>query len=177
MDVHRFDAFARNLASGTSRRAFIRNLTRGGAGALASIGVVRSTQAARQPTGTGSGTTGQNGCEPISCPAGRVFSESACACVCDVVCRPNFVLDQATCNCYCTLSDFYVCPRPDQVYDDNSCACVCAIEDCPGDAELNPDTCACFCPYYDRLRSGREGRPCHLRMLLRPDVRIPEGPR
>jgi len=31
MDVHRFDAFARNLASGTSRRAFIRNLTRGGA--------------------------------------------------------------------------------------------------------------------------------------------------
>lgn len=144
MDVHRLDAFARTLAAGTTRRAFLRILTRGGAGALAGLGV--TGQAAAQPTGSDSGETSQPVCDPIACPAGQVFSETECACVCDVVCRPNFRPDPTTCICYCTLGDFHVCDRPDQVYDDGACACVCANEECPGDAVLDPETCACYCP-------------------------------
>jgi hypothetical protein len=132
MDVHRFDAFARTLVAGSTRCSFIRVVTRGGAGALAGIGLARPARAARQPTGSGEGGTSQPACDPIACPAGRVFSETECACVCDVVRRRNSRLDPATCNCLCTLSDFHVCPRPDHVCDDNVRACVCANEDCPG---------------------------------------------
>jgi len=156
MGVHRFDTLARTLASAATRRAFLRGLAGTGAGVLAGGGVASRTVAARQPEGQGTGVSTQPGCEEINCPAGRVFSEDACACVCDVVCPPNFYLDQATCNCYCALGDFYVCPREDQVYDDNACECICAIKDCPGDAILDPVGCGCYCPDSIVCEPGEE---------------------
>jgi hypothetical protein len=169
MDDGQFDALTRTLATGATRRRLMGFLAGSGTAALIGVRSILRTSAAPptaqgEPVGTGVANT--PACEDIDCPQGLVVDPETCTCDCAIDCPPNRAPDPNTCTCYCTLSDSYVCPRPDQVYDDDACLCVCNLEcnqpgktldqgdcacvciddDCPGDAIFDPDTCTCSCP-------------------------------
>jgi len=120
MDDQRFDALARSLATGTSRRLILKGLIGGALG-----GMVRLVQ-----------RTGTLAVDP--CPIGQAECNGGCV----PSCPPNHIFGPQ-CQCICTLSDSHVCPNPLHVYDNCQCACDDDLE-CPGEQEIvDQETCAC----------------------------------
>lgn len=177
MHDHRFDALTRLFAAGTTRRAAMRFF----AGAAAATFIVdqpgrTAAGALLEAPGEGQATNPPGDCAVLDCPSGTLFSPETCACVCDVQCQPNFAPDpNHNCACFCTLGDFYQCPRTDQVYDDGLCACVCPDDNCPGDSVQDPETCLCFCRGNIQCADGEAPDPttceCVCNRNLRAAVR------
>ncbi|XP_055358334.1 vascular endothelial growth factor C-like isoform X2 [Betta splendens] len=85
----------------------------------------------------------------VLCGPNRVLQESTCECVCrngltEDSCDPGWKLDHKTCECQCEgQGEGKRCPAG-QRWDEDLCGCVCAAN-CPRNQPLNPETCLCEC--------------------------------
>ena len=83
-----------------------------------------------------------------SCPAGRTFDPSACACRCATCPAPQVIADSNTCQCACPDSAAANCQGLPAGYSFNqqTCRCECAPRQCAFPTVFNPERCACECP-------------------------------
>src|SRR5262245_47836891 len=90
MDDRRFDVFVRMLASGHSRRQFVKGLFGFGSATVAGVAVGQGTsEAARRPVSTPT---------PVpTCPGSQTWNGSACVCQSGVPCGPDCCDGSAQC--------------------------------------------------------------------------------
>jgi hypothetical protein len=137
MDDRRFDAIAKSLAAGTSRRSLLKGiLGLGGAAAVGSLGLERESEAARRPTPTPS---------VRNCPAGQVWNGRTCVCLAGPTCGAECCGVGGTC---CDGACCYgVC------FGEELC-CPSSSEYCPSAGECCPPGRRC-CPDYGCLLPGQ----------------------
>ncbi|KAL0993865.1 hypothetical protein UPYG_G00114890 [Umbra pygmaea] len=121
----------------------------------------------------------------LLCGPNKVLDEESCDCVCEnglteATCRPGTRLDQENCECLCEEQPAQgTCP-PNQLWDPGLCGCVCRAE-CPRNQPINPETCMCQCRESPRtcMRQGKRfiahNCSCYREPCRKPHKTCPTG--
>lgn len=140
MDGNRFDQITRRLASGESRRSFLKQ-SAASLAAVAGLGKVASAGAARRPTPTPI---------PIRCPGSQVPSGNECVCLSGTKCGPacceagSQCCDNACCQGTC-YGEELCCPTG-QLVCNGACLApgqCCVDSDCGPDYACSGNQCVC----------------------------------